>query len=222
VEGTSAAFGQRVHSSSNTLTQSRAKGVKAIYTGLMPTHPGHFCAIIVWDTIHSHHKFQHSPAYNSFMTIAASLIAGDIQIAHLEITDKKSLKKALESPCTQISHLFIKKGSAADFIKAYNSSFEKYIVGEKFNGLWLVHSYEDPYILPPNPSPRRFSPDTSDTCRFSFYALLGWQSEKDHYEAMNKDGYKNFRASFKDCVNVEKDKGIKIYHIELRKVYGDL
>ena len=60
------------------------------------------------------------------------------------------------------------------------------------------------------------------TYRFSFYAFLGWQTEQDHYEAMKKDGYKEFRASFKDCVNGEKEKGIKIYHIELRKVYGDL
>ena len=57
---------------------------------------------------------------------------------------------------------------------------------------------------------------------FSFYAFLGWQQEQDHYEAMKKDGYKEFRASFKDCVNADKDKGIKIYHIELRKMYGDL
>jgi hypothetical protein len=111
----------------------------------MPTHSGHFCVIIVWDSIHSHHKFQHSPAYKSFMTAAAPFLAGDIQLAHFEITDKKSLKKALESPCTQISHLFIKKGLAADFIQAYNSSFEKYVAGEKYNGMWLAYPYEDPY-----------------------------------------------------------------------------
>lgn len=51
---------------------------------------------------------------------------------------------------------------------------------------------------------------------------MGWQSEKDHYDAMKKDAYSEFRATFKDFVNVDKDKGIKIYHAELRKVYGDL
>jgi hypothetical protein len=58
--------------------------------------------------------------------------------------------------------------------------------------------------------------------RFSFFAFLGWQNEQDHYDAMKKDAYKEFRGSFKDCINGDKDKGIKIYHIELAKVYGDL
>ena len=115
----------------------------------MPTHPGLLCVIIIWDNIHSHHKFQHSPAYKPFMAAAAPILAGDLEIAHFEITDKKALKKALESPCTQISNLHIKKGMAADFLKAYNASFQKYIVGEKFNGMWISYSYENPYVLLP-------------------------------------------------------------------------
>ena len=122
----------------------RAKGVKAIYTGLVPTHSGQFCVIIIWDSIHSHHKFQHSPSYKSFMAATAPVIAGDLEIAHFEITDKKSLKKALDSPCTQISHLYVKKGLAADFIKSYNSGFENYVSWEKFSGMWLAYPYEDP------------------------------------------------------------------------------
>jgi quinol monooxygenase YgiN len=143
VEATGKNHDQRVTCASVN-SNSRAKGVKAIYTGMVPTHPGLFCVIIIWDNIHSHHKFQHSPEYKSFMVAAAPIIAGDLEIAHFEITDKKALKKALESPCTQISHLFIKKGFAADFLKAYHASFEKYIVGEKFTGMCLSYSYEDP------------------------------------------------------------------------------
>jgi len=54
---------------------------------------------------------------------------------------------------------------------------------------------------------------------FSFYAFLGWQKEQDHYDVMKKDSYSEFRAAFKDCI--VPDKGVKIYHAELKKVYGD-
>ena len=39
---------------------------------------------------------------------------------------------------------------------------------------------------------------------------------------MKKEKYSEFRASFKDCIDTDKDKGIKIYHAQLKKVYGDL
>lgn len=113
----------------------------------MPTHPGLFCVVIIWDSIHAHHKFQHSPSYKSFLAAAATILAGDLQFAHFEITDKKSLKKALESPCTQISHLYIKKGFVADFLKAYNAGIEKALAGEKYNGTWISYPYEDAYRL---------------------------------------------------------------------------
>lgn len=38
---------------------------------------------------------------------------------------------------------------------------------------------------------------------------------------MKKDKYSEFRASFKECINADKDKGIKIHHVQLKKVYGD-
>lgn len=55
--------------------------------------------------------------------------------------------------------------------------------------------------------------------RFAFYAWLGWENEKDHYDVMKKEDYRLFRESFKDCIAPEK--GIKIHHFELRKSYGD-
>ena len=55
--------------------------------------------------------------------------------------------------------------------------------------------------------------------RFSFYAFLGWDNEQDHYDVMQKENYQAFRDSFKDCIVPEK--GVKIYHLELKKVYGD-
>lgn len=122
--------------------------MKAIYTGLMPTNPGVFCIVIIWDSIHAHHKFQHSPAYKPFIVSALPIIGGDLDVVNFEITDRKALKKALESPVTQISHLYIKKGFVADFLKAYNASFEKYIVGERFNGMCINYPYEDAYHPP--------------------------------------------------------------------------
>ena len=55
---------------------------------------------------------------------------------------------------------------------------------------------------------------------FSFYAFVGWQSEQDHYDAMKKDSYTEFRETFKDTINVDKG-GVNIYHAALTKVYGD-
>jgi hypothetical protein len=54
--------------------------------------------------------------------------------------------------------------------------------------------------------------------RFSYYALLGWDTEQDHYDVMQKEGYQQFRDSFKDCIVPEQ--GVKIHHLELKKVYG--
>jgi hypothetical protein len=48
---------------------------------------------------------------------------------------------------------------------------------------------------------------------------MGWDNEQDHYDVMQKEKYQLFRDSFKDCIVPEK--GVKIYHLELTKVYGD-
>ena len=55
--------------------------------------------------------------------------------------------------------------------------------------------------------------------RFSFVAFAGWEREQDHYDVMKKEKYGLFREGFKEFLDAEK--GIKIYHAELRKVHGD-
>jgi hypothetical protein len=112
----------------------------------MPTHPGILAVIIIWDSIQAHHKFMHSEAYAPFMQQAAPILTGDIDVTHLEITDKETLKTTLESPVTQISHISIKKGYAAKFLKEYHENFKKHLVSEKNHGMWTQHSYEDPYL----------------------------------------------------------------------------
>ena len=176
----------------------------------MPTHPGIFVLVIIWDAIQSHHKFEHSPAYGPFLQAAMPLIAGDIEIAHMDITDKDNLKKALESPVTQTSILGIKRGRVSSFLDAYDENFKKYIVGENYRGMWLTYAYEEPYLSVLK---------KGLTIRFSFYAWLGWDNEQDHYDVMKKDKYQSFRDSFKDCIVPEK--GVKIHHSELKKTYGD-
>lgn len=125
----------------------RTPGCKAIYTGYMPTHPGYFAVFIIWESIHSHHKMQHSPAYGPFVQGILPILAGDIEVMHFEITDPKELKKALEMPVTQISQLFVQKGKAAEFLKTYNTAIENVFVGEKYTGMWLGYPYENPYVF---------------------------------------------------------------------------
>jgi hypothetical protein len=55
--------------------------------------------------------------------------------------------------------------------------------------------------------------------RFDFYAFLGWKTEQEHYEVMKVDNYQKFRESFKDYIDATK--GVKIHHLELKKVHGD-
>jgi hypothetical protein len=110
----------------------------------MPTHPGFFAVLIIWDSIHSHHKFNHSDAYGPFVVGIFPILAGDIEIIHFEITDRENLKKALESPVTQMSKLSIRKGQAAGFIRDYNAGFDKYIAGENYIGTWTSYPYEAP------------------------------------------------------------------------------
>jgi len=57
------------------------------------------------------------------------------------------------------------------------------------------------------------------TNRFSFYTFVGWESEQDHYNLMKSDEYQVFKDVFADYV--DKESGVKIYHTELNKVYGD-
>lgn len=113
----------------------------------MPTHPNTFAVVIVWDSIHSHHKFEHSAAYGPFLASALPILAGDINIQHFEISGgSEVLKKALESPITGMSVLPVKKGKAADFLGFYNETYAKYVLGERFKGMWFHYPYEDPYI----------------------------------------------------------------------------
>jgi hypothetical protein len=52
-----------------------------------------------------------------------------------------------------------------------------------------------------------------------FCAFLGWETEQDHYDVMKTEKYQLFRDSFKECISPEK--GVKIHHAELKKVYGN-
>lgn len=113
----------------------------------MLTEPGIFVLVVIWDSIHSHHKFEHTPLYGPFLESGMPYIAGELEIAHMDITDAAAVKKALESPITQTSILGIKKGRVADFLKTYDENFRKYIVGEKYCGMWLGYAYEDPYLV---------------------------------------------------------------------------
>jgi hypothetical protein len=111
----------------------------------MPTHPGVLAVFIIWESIQSHHKMQHGPAYGPFVQSIFPVLAGDIEVRHLEITDPTQLKKALEMPVTQMSQLFVQKGKAADFLKTYHATVEKALVGQKYTGMWLGYPYEEPY-----------------------------------------------------------------------------
>jgi hypothetical protein len=111
----------------------------------MPTHPGLLLVVIIWESIHSHHAFQHGPAYKPFIVSALPILAGDLIVANFEVKSHSEVKKALESPCTQISHLAIKKGFVYEFLEAYHTGWKKYVGGEKYNGMWTSYPYEDPY-----------------------------------------------------------------------------
>lgn len=78
----------------------------------------------------------------------APILAGGIDVVHVEVTDSKTLKTTLGSPVTQISNLSVKKGYAAKFLKEYHENHKILVAsGEKNHGMWMAHSYEDPYAL---------------------------------------------------------------------------
>ena len=177
----------------------------------MPTHQGLFAVAMIWESIHAHHKFAHSPAYGPFIAAALPILAGPLDIKHFEIlSDRDGLKRALEAPITGMSVLPVKKGKAADFLSFYNDKYAKYVVGDAYNGMWFHYPYEQPYSI-------RVS--LVDICRFDFYAFYGWESEQAHYDVMKEEKHKGFHQSFEDCIDATK--GCKVYHLELRKVYGN-
>jgi hypothetical protein len=117
--------------------------------GFSTTHPGILGAVLVWDSIHDHHKFQHSHAHAPFVHSLLTFLAGDITARHMELdpADKPALKQILSAPITHVSHLSIRKDKGADFIRDYDEAFKKYVIGEKYRGMWTQYSYEDPYFL---------------------------------------------------------------------------
>lgn len=82
----------------------RVPWLLALQEGFVNTHPNLFACYMIWDTIESHHKMQHSPTYGPFGYSLAPMLAGDIPITHFNITDPQQLKKALEMPVTLTSH----------------------------------------------------------------------------------------------------------------------
>lgn len=119
----------------------------ALYTGYMTTHPGILSVFVIWDTIHSHHKMEHSVAYGTFVAGVKPFLSGPIEMMHFEIMEAKELKLALESPITQVSHLHVGKGQVAPFLEGYHAGLKKYIVGEKYKGITMMYPYEDPYSI---------------------------------------------------------------------------
>jgi len=110
------------------------------------THANTFTTYLVWDTIQSHHKLQHSEAYEPFVHSLFPLLAGELDIAHVDIgcCGGKQLKLALESPVTQTSVLYIKKDSYAKYLKTFKEVSAKYLEGKKNKGYYKGYSYEEP------------------------------------------------------------------------------
>src|SRR5208282_4559160 len=109
----------------------RQAELHAIYVGFVPTHPRLFAVVAIWESIHSYHKFGHSPAYGLFMAAALPVLDGPLDIKHFDIfLDSKTLKTALESPITGMSILPVKKGKVADFFGFYNEKYWKYVAGD--------------------------------------------------------------------------------------------
>jgi hypothetical protein len=122
----------------------RTPGLLAMYSGFVTTHPGLFAAYLIWDSIHSHHKLQHSPTYGPFAMSVYPLLAGDIEVVHLEITDPVQLKTAMERPVLGSTVVKIQKGKVAPFLGAYKAVIEKHSAQPKHTGLWIGYTYEDP------------------------------------------------------------------------------
>ena len=101
---------------------------------------------MIWDKIESHHKMQHSPAYGPFRRSMMPILSGDIEIAHMEINDCRQLKKALEMPVTQISHVKIEKDKVAEALELHNKALKN--IEEELHCMSMMYSYEDPYVPP--------------------------------------------------------------------------
>ena len=99
----------------------------------------------MWDTIHSHHKWEHSHGYGPFVQSVLPLLAGDIEIVHLEITDPVKLKTAMERPVLGTTVVRIQKGKVANFLGSYKAAIEKHASNDNYKGLWIGYPYEDPY-----------------------------------------------------------------------------
>jgi len=115
-----------------------------MYSGFVTTHPGLFAAYLIWDEIQSHHKMQHGPAYGPFVMSVLPLLAGPIEVTHLDITDIAQLKTAMESPVLGTTVTRIQKGKVAPFLEAYKQAIAKQSVGPKHKAIWVGYSYEDP------------------------------------------------------------------------------
>jgi hypothetical protein len=54
---------------------------------------------------------------------------------------------------------------------------------------------------------------------FAFHHIVGWNKEKDHFDIMETSEYATFREEMNAYLDTTKE--VKIYHFELKKVYGD-
>jgi|SRR5579862_4195847 len=127
-------------------TNSRAPGLQASYYGPVLTHPNLFAVYNIWESIHSHHKFQHSPEYGPFLFLVFPMLDGPIKFAHLDVENMKELRTTLESPVHQTSSLNVAMDKAGAYLKWWDEDSQKYLGGEKMNAIWLGYSYEDPYV----------------------------------------------------------------------------
>ena len=48
---------------------------------------------------------------------------------------------------------------------------------------------------------------------------MGWESEQDHYNLMKSEEYQEFKDIFAEYI--QRESGVKIYHVELEKVQGE-
>lgn len=55
--------------------------------------------------------------------------------------------------------------------------------------------------------------------RFTFYHIIGWDKDDDHFDVMKLPAYATFRSEMKEFHITEKD--VVFYHFDLKKHHGD-
>ena len=203
IEATDSAVGRTWQSTLETISQQR--GYQRLRYGRQLENSNVIDLLVDWDSVHSHHAFQTSKSYSSFLEQLETLTHGPIDLRHVEFEPWPPTKAVGKSsaPVTEVLTAYVETQDAN--YATQTKSFLSILEAEAQACTGVSSGWQLEQV-----AKNLFEEDRKGHAHVS---VIGWESKEKHLEFRET-------STFKDNIHLLRDgsKGLEVNHTTFEEI----